>query len=115
MSSTGERGAAVFHTALFKLRSGREVQAPSFGYPTEGAYYRDASSVDSLLAMKIPVFAISAEDDPVGRVALKNVYQYHLLNAVLDRSRCGSSIPGDPTKPLRMLLQIFHGRPSRVV
>ena len=37
----------------------------TWGYPTEGAYYRDASSVDSLLAVRIPLFAIHAEDDPV--------------------------------------------------
>lgn len=43
----------------------RHVQGPAWGYPTEGAYYRDASSVDSLLAARIPIFAINAEDDPV--------------------------------------------------
>ena len=43
----------------------REVQGPTWGYATEGAYYRDASSVDSLLAVRIPLFAISAKDDPV--------------------------------------------------
>jgi predicted alpha/beta-fold hydrolase len=43
----------------------REVQCPTWGYPTEGAYYRDASSVDSLLAARIPVFAVNAKDDPV--------------------------------------------------
>jgi predicted alpha/beta-fold hydrolase len=43
----------------------REVQGPTWGYPTEGAYYRDASSTDSLFAVKIPLFAINAEDDPV--------------------------------------------------
>jgi hypothetical protein len=31
----------------------------------EGAYYRDASSTDSLLANRTPLFAIHAEDDPV--------------------------------------------------
>jgi len=43
----------------------RELQGPTWGYPTEGAYYRDASSCDSLLAVRIPLFAINAEDDPV--------------------------------------------------
>ena len=43
----------------------RALQCASWGYPTEGAYYRDASSVDSLLAIKIPFFAVQAEDDPV--------------------------------------------------
>jgi predicted alpha/beta-fold hydrolase len=42
-----------------------EVQCPIWGYPTVGAYYRDASSVDSLLAARIPLFAINAVDDPV--------------------------------------------------
>jgi predicted alpha/beta-fold hydrolase len=43
----------------------REVQCPTWGYPTEGAYYRDASSTDSLFAIRIPLFAINAKDDPV--------------------------------------------------
>lgn len=48
----------------------REVQGPTWGYPTEGAYYRDASSVDSLVAVRIPLFAINAEDDPVSLLKL---------------------------------------------
>jgi predicted alpha/beta-fold hydrolase len=43
----------------------REVHGPTWGYPTKGAYYRDTSSIDSLLAVKIPIFAINAKDDPV--------------------------------------------------
>lgn len=43
----------------------REVQGPTWGYPTEGAYYRDAASTDSLLAVRIPFLAIHARDDPV--------------------------------------------------
>jgi len=43
----------------------REVQCNTWGYPSEGAYYRDASSVDSLLAARIPIFGINAEDDPI--------------------------------------------------
>ena len=43
----------------------RELQGPTWGYPTEGAYYRDASSCDSLLAVRVPLLAINAEDDPV--------------------------------------------------
>ena len=43
----------------------RELQGPTWGYPSEGAYYRDASSCDSLLAVRTPLFAIHAEDDPI--------------------------------------------------
>ena len=43
----------------------REVQGPTWGYPTAGAYYRDASSIDSLLSIRIPFLAIHAQDDPV--------------------------------------------------
>jgi uncharacterized protein len=43
----------------------RHVQGPTWGYPTEGAYYRDASSVDALMGIRIPFLGISAEDDPV--------------------------------------------------
>ena len=48
----------------------RELQGPTWGYPTEGAYYRDASSADSVLAVKVPLLAINAEDDPVCSSAL---------------------------------------------
>lgn len=43
----------------------REVQCATWGYPTEGAYYRDASSADSVLAIRIPVLALHARDDPI--------------------------------------------------
>ncbi|KAF2454417.1 Alpha/Beta hydrolase protein [Lineolata rhizophorae] len=43
----------------------REIQCPTWGYPTEGAYYRDASSVDSLLGVRIPLLGVNAEDDPI--------------------------------------------------
>ncbi|OJJ81936.1 putative hydrolase, alpha/beta fold family [Aspergillus glaucus CBS 516.65] len=41
------------------------IQCPTWGYPTEGAYYRDAATTDSLLAIRIPFLAIQAEDDPI--------------------------------------------------
>jgi uncharacterized protein len=43
----------------------RYVQGPTWGYPTEGAYYRDASSIDASMGIRIPLLAIHAEDDPV--------------------------------------------------
>lgn len=43
----------------------RHVMAPIWGYPSECAYYRDATCVDPLTAVKTPLFAINAEDDPV--------------------------------------------------
>lgn len=43
----------------------RVVQCAAWGYPTEDAYYRDASSVDSVLAIRIPYLAINCTDDPV--------------------------------------------------
>lgn len=43
----------------------REVQCSAWGYPTEDAYYRDASSVDSVMAIRIPYLAINSTDDPV--------------------------------------------------
>jgi len=50
----------------------REVQCPTWGYPTEGAYYRDATSVDVLLDVRVPLFIINATDDPVCAI-LKSV------------------------------------------
>ncbi|KAK3115079.1 hypothetical protein LTR53_005945 [Teratosphaeriaceae sp. CCFEE 6253] len=43
----------------------REVQCATWGYPTEGAYYRDASSADSVFAIRIPFLVIHARDDPI--------------------------------------------------
>ncbi|PYH98863.1 AB-hydrolase YheT [Aspergillus ellipticus CBS 707.79] len=43
----------------------RALQCASWGYPTEGAYYRDASSTDSLFGIRIPTFVIQSEDDPI--------------------------------------------------
>lgn len=40
-------------------------RCPTWGYPTEDAYYRDASSADSVLSIRIPFMAIHATDDPV--------------------------------------------------
>lgn len=42
----------------------------TWGYPTENAYYRDASSSDAILAIRIPFIAISALDDPVIQLPL---------------------------------------------
>ncbi|KAF3770769.1 AB-hydrolase YheT [Cryphonectria parasitica EP155] len=50
-------------TYLFEFD--REVQTVCWGYPTENAYYRDASSSDSVLAIRIPYLAIQAADDPI--------------------------------------------------
>ena len=43
----------------------REVQCATWGYPTESAYYRDASSSDSVLAIRIPTLCLHARDDPI--------------------------------------------------
>ncbi|KAK8002791.1 hypothetical protein PG989_002510 [Apiospora arundinis] len=43
----------------------RVVQCAAWGYPTEDAYYRDASSVDAVTAIRIPYLAINCTDDPI--------------------------------------------------
>jgi len=43
----------------------RYVQCPSWGYPTEHAYYRDASSVDAIFNIRIPVLCLHSKDDPI--------------------------------------------------
>lgn len=53
------------HAVKYLYEFDREVQGPTWGYPTEGAYYRDASSTDSSLAIRIPFLALNAEDDPI--------------------------------------------------
>jgi uncharacterized protein len=52
-------------TVKYLFEFDRYVQGPTWGYPTEGAYYRDASSSDSLLAIRIPFLALHARDDPI--------------------------------------------------
>ena len=51
----------------------RELQCPAWGYPTEGAYYRDASSADSVFAIRIPCLVIHAEDDPVSVLSVRGL------------------------------------------
>ncbi|KAL9097745.1 MAG: hypothetical protein Q9165_000071 [Trypethelium subeluteriae] len=58
-------GANILTNARYLYEFDREVQGPTWGYPTEGAYYRDASSADAIMAVKIPLFAIHAKDDPI--------------------------------------------------
>ncbi|KAF5006831.1 hypothetical protein FDECE_6811 [Fusarium decemcellulare] len=43
----------------------RLIQCPIWGYPTEYAYYRDASSTDAILSIKIPFLAVNSTDDPI--------------------------------------------------
>lgn len=43
----------------------REVQCDTWGYPTVGAYYRDASSSDSVLDIRTPTLCLHATDDPI--------------------------------------------------
>lgn len=43
----------------------RAVQCPTWGYATEDAYYRDAASVDSTLAIRTPTLCLHAKDDPI--------------------------------------------------
>lgn len=52
-------------SATYLFEFDRYVQGPTWGYPTEGAYYRDASSIDASMGIRIPLLAIHAEDDPV--------------------------------------------------
>lgn len=52
----------------------RHIQCPTWGYPTEGAYYRDSESVDALLGVRIPFLGINAEDDPVSTYAMTLVW-----------------------------------------
>ncbi|RPB25383.1 AB-hydrolase YheT [Terfezia boudieri ATCC MYA-4762] len=68
----------------------RDLTSRVFGYATVGAYYRDASSVDRLLNIRIPTFIVHAEDDPI---ALKD------------------GIPYDEVKsnPYAFLVQTSHG------
>nr|OQO00091.1 hypothetical protein B0A51_18073 [Rachicladosporium sp. CCFEE 5018] len=56
---------AVVQATTYLHEFDREVQCPTWGYPTEGAYYRDASSADAVLAIRIPTLCLHAQDDPI--------------------------------------------------
>jgi predicted alpha/beta-fold hydrolase len=43
----------------------REVTLKVFGYATVGEYHRDASSIDNLLKVRVPVLVLHAKDDPI--------------------------------------------------
>ena len=91
----------------------RELQGPSWGYPTEGAYYRDASSTESLLAVRIPLFAIHAEDDPVNPSALPS------LDAASDHGpgcpEGSTAVPRNFTNSLRSAMHYHDGWSSELV
>lgn len=57
----GLRPQNIVLTTIFLVYN----RCPTWGYPTEEAYYRDASSCDSLLNIRIPFLALQAKDDPV--------------------------------------------------
>ena len=59
----------------------RHVQCPTWGYPTEGAYYRDAQSVDALVAVRVPFLGINAEDDPVSSTDNKDIFPLSIVHA----------------------------------
>ncbi|KAI1498535.1 Alpha/Beta hydrolase protein [Biscogniauxia marginata] len=68
--STGVDMAELF-SVEYLYEFDRAYQCPTWGYPTESAYYRDASSVDALLAVRVPLLALNALDDPIAaRAAL---------------------------------------------
>ncbi|KAI5291469.1 hypothetical protein KEM54_004466 [Ascosphaera aggregata] len=69
----------------------RELQGPVWGYPTETAYYRDASSSDSIFSMKIPFLVIHAEDDPISQ---KECLPYGEVKATPYGVMCTSSWGG---------------------
>ena len=74
------------------------MQGPTWGYPTEGAYYRDASSCDPLLAVRVPLFAINANDDPVRLIA--RILFLTALTLITDSFQRGASSSGIHAKPL---------------
>lgn len=61
------------HSILTSMNSA--LQCPTWGYPTEGAYYRDAASTDSLMGIRIPFLSVQAEDDPVSEHSYRKSWQ----------------------------------------
>ncbi|KAM0713922.1 hypothetical protein Q7P37_010884 [Cladosporium fusiforme] len=53
------------HAIKYLHEFDRAVQCATWGYPTEGAYYRDATSADSVFAIRVPTMCLHAQDDPI--------------------------------------------------
>lgn len=53
------------HKARYLHEFDKAVQLQMWGYSSVGSYYRGTSSVESLLDIRIPYFAIFSEDDPI--------------------------------------------------
>jgi len=62
---------STFDNVTYLNEFDRAIQCPLWGYPTEDAYYRDASSSDAVCSIRIPFLAISATDDPVSLADLE--------------------------------------------
>lgn len=73
-------------------------RCPTWGYPTESAYYRDASSTDAILSIKIPFLAISAIDDPV-RISLVKYSRLSNKAVSLDCGQRSNPIRRIPPEP----------------
>lgn len=95
----------------------RELQCATWGYPTENAYYRDASSVDSLLAIRVPFFAIHAEDDPVSLNSLVSAFHSStgLIPHPLDIRQRSGSISGIREDAIRGAVHNRLGWPPQLV
>lgn len=93
----------------------RAIQCPTWGYPTEGAYYRDAQSVDALTAVRVPFLAINAEDDPVRDILSLFSNCSMLIVFCLDIFHMGHSLRRVQAEPLCCVMHHQLGRPSWVV
>lgn len=71
-------------------------RCPTWGYPTEYAYYRDASSTDAVLGIQVPFIAINAADDPVRRSVGQELI---IVLTHLDCSQRRASLRRIPSKP----------------
>lgn len=79
LKNTGIKKEAV-EQCKYLYEFDRHVQCPTWGYPTEGAYYRDAQSVDALVAVRVPFLGINAEDDPVSS---SNIFRLDIRRALM--------------------------------
>jgi predicted alpha/beta-fold hydrolase len=92
----------------------RHVQCPTWGYPTEGAYYRDSESVDALLAVRVPFLGINAEDDPVCLDFIVVMSKW-LLTMNADIVQGCYSVRGVQAEPVRCVVYHQLGRPSGII
>lgn len=65
MSLNKEVDAERIRSGKYLYEFDRDLQCPLWGFESHEAYYRDASSCHNVHAIRVPLLALHAQDDPI--------------------------------------------------